>query len=213
MNDITQETVNLIKQFEGLRLIAYQDKAGVWTIGWGHTKGVYRGMKITVHGAKQFLIDDLADAAAGVSHIIKRPMTNHEFGAFLSLTHNIGVGAFKTSTTARRFNAGNKLGAAEALQWFNKRRDPATDKKVISNGLVKRRAIEADYFDDPDAITKALLIPPREFETAAGTGGERRAVPPAWPMLGTITALLLVIFNEHIVPTFERFVEFFNGFI
>ena len=196
-NTVTRATTDLIKTFEGLRLTAYQDKANVWTIGWGHTKGVTPDMRITLKTAEQLLIEDLGVAVECVRRVIKKPMTNHEFGAFISLTHNIGVGAFTKSTTARRFNAGDKLGAAEALQWFNKRRDPATGKKVVSNGLKKRRAIEADYFDDPDVVSKAVLIPSREFETAAGFGGERKpAVPPAVPMLGAIVVTIGIFFED-----------------
>lgn len=94
MNDITQETVNLTKQLEGERLKAYKDSVGRWTIGSGHTKGVYEGMQITEQTSRQFLIDDLAIAATCVNRVIKKPMSDHEFGAFVSLTLNIGVGAF-----------------------------------------------------------------------------------------------------------------------
>jgi lysozyme len=117
-NVITQETLNLIKSFEGLRLEAYQDTAGVWTIGYGHTHGVTPEMKITEYGADVLLHEDLEYAKVAVAQTIKKPMTNHEFGAFVSLTHNIGVGAFRKSTAARKFNDDDKAGAAiEIMLW------------------------------------------------------------------------------------------------
>ena len=192
MNEITQETINLIKQFEALRLNAYQDSVGVWTIGWGHTKDVYGGMKITEHGARQFLIDDLAIAAASVNRAIKKPMTDNEFGAFLSLTHNIGVGAFAKSTAARKFNAGDKQGAAKAILLWNK--ITIDGKKIVSNGLVNRRADEARYFLRGHPLALGLALP--DYETTAGEGGERRAVPPAWPMLGVIAATIAVFWDQ-----------------
>ena len=42
--NISQKGINLIKQFEGLRLEAYQCSAGVWPIGYGHTgSDVFKG--------------------------------------------------------------------------------------------------------------------------------------------------------------------------
>ena len=205
MNDITQETVNLIKNFEGLRLIAYLDSVGIPTIGYGHTKGVKLGMKITEMGARQMLIDDLAIAAAGVNRAIKKPMTDYEFGAFLSLTHNIGVGGrqangrlngFLGSTAARKFNAGDKGGAAEAILMWNK--ITVDGKKVVSRGLTNRREVEVVYFIYEQNGPRNL-----EYETAAGMGGEHRAVPPAWPMLGVIAATIALFW--------EQVKEFFNG--
>ena len=57
---IGQAGLALIKQFEGCRLIAYQCSAGVWTIGYGHTVGVYNGMKITQKKAEAYLLQDIA---------------------------------------------------------------------------------------------------------------------------------------------------------
>ena len=39
--------IESIKQFEGCKLTAYKCPAGIWTIGYGHTKNVTSGMKIT----------------------------------------------------------------------------------------------------------------------------------------------------------------------
>ena len=58
---ISEQGLDFIKSFEGLRLQSYWDKDGkVWTIGWGHTRGVKQGMVITKAQAEQFLADDLA---------------------------------------------------------------------------------------------------------------------------------------------------------
>ena len=46
----------LLKHFEGCELSAYQDSVGVWTIGYGHTKGVVPGMTITQGQAEQMLL-------------------------------------------------------------------------------------------------------------------------------------------------------------
>ena len=57
---IGQAGLALIKQFEGCRLAAYQCSAGVWTIGYGHTAGVHKGMKITQAQAEEYLKHDVA---------------------------------------------------------------------------------------------------------------------------------------------------------
>ena len=40
---MNKDGLTLLKSFEGCRLTAYKCPAGVWTIGYGHTKGVKRG--------------------------------------------------------------------------------------------------------------------------------------------------------------------------
>ena len=57
---ISKQGLDFIKSFEGLRLKSYQDSIGVWTIGWGHTRGVKKGQVITKEQAEQFILDDLA---------------------------------------------------------------------------------------------------------------------------------------------------------
>ena len=58
---MTQEGIELIKQFEGCRLKAYKCPAGVWTIGYGHTKGVTEGMTITEEEAEDLLKKDIVN--------------------------------------------------------------------------------------------------------------------------------------------------------
>ena len=53
---ISQEGIDLIKEFEGCKLEAYKCPAGVWTIGYGTTKGVKEGMKITQLKAEKLLL-------------------------------------------------------------------------------------------------------------------------------------------------------------
>ena len=57
--NISENGLNLIKSFEGCHLTAYRCPAGVWTIGYGHTAGVYEGMVITQEQADKFLFEDV----------------------------------------------------------------------------------------------------------------------------------------------------------
>jgi len=132
-----------IKGFEQLHLKAYPDPGTggkPWTIGWGHTKGVKQGDRITQEQAEQFFSDDLAVFELTVNSAIKRPMTQSQFDAMVSLAFNIGGAAFAGSTLVKKFNAGDVQGTADE---FSKWRNSAG--KVMP-GLVKRRAAEREVF-------------------------------------------------------------------
>lgn len=115
----------LIELREGSRLKAYKDSVGIWTIGVGHTSAaglpvVSPGLTISQAECDEILSRDLVKFEKAVDDAIKVPMAEHENDAFVSLAFNIGAPAFTKSTVARRFNAGDKAGAAEAfLMWCN----------------------------------------------------------------------------------------------
>ena len=96
-----------IKQWEGLRLEAYQDSAGVWTIGYGHIDGVKKGDKITKKQAKDFLHKDLSKFEEIVSKSIKVPLNDYQFAALVSFAFNVGEYAFKKSTLVKKLNKGD----------------------------------------------------------------------------------------------------------
>ncbi len=83
--------LQLIESFEGLRLTSYQDSVGVWTIGYGHTRGVQAGQTITQPQAQAFLQQDLGVAEAGVNHL-GLTLTDNQFAALVSFTFNLGAG-------------------------------------------------------------------------------------------------------------------------
>ena len=146
---VNQATLNLIKEFEGLRLTAYQDSVGVWTIGYGTTAradvGVTprAGMVITEGQAEQYLRLALEKFASAVRPLIKVPVTLNEFGACMSLAYNIGPGSFAKSSVLRLLNAGQKSAAAQKFALWNR-----AGGKVLS-GLTRRRAAETTLFLTP----------------------------------------------------------------
>lgn len=136
----SQAGVNLIKSFEGLRLTAYQDSAGVWTIGYGHTSGVYSGMKITEAKAEEYLKSDLKSAEKTVNNKVTYAINQNQFDALVSFTFNVGGGNFGSSTLLKKLNQGDINGAADEFgKWIK------ADGKVL-DGLVKRRAAEKEMF-------------------------------------------------------------------
>lgn len=142
---ISQQGLDLIKEHEqgpegGPALEAYPCSAGVWTIGWGHTKGVRFDQHATEDQCRQFLLEDTSFAEALVNSGIRVPLTQNQFDALVSLVFNIGSGHFCTSTLRKKLNAGDYAGAAEEFPRWNK------SKGVVLNGLVKRRAEERALF-------------------------------------------------------------------
>lgn len=132
----------LLKEFEGLRLTAYKDGAGVLTIGWGHTKGVFYGQVITEQQAEDFLTQDLAVAEKAVNDAVGVDITQNQFDALADFAFNLGGHALASSTLIRKLNAGDKMGAAnEFAKW-----DHSAGKEVP--GLLRRRLAERDLFLD-----------------------------------------------------------------
>lgn len=105
---IGQAGLALIKQFEGCRLVAYQCSAGVWTIGYGHTAGVYKGMKITQAEAEAYLLQDVAKFEKYVNNLSYVPFTDqlnqNQFDALVSFAFNLGQGNVKKLCTGRTIN-------------------------------------------------------------------------------------------------------------
>lgn len=137
---ISQAGIEAIKDYEGVRLKAYDDGVGVWTIGVGHTAGVQRGDVITLEQVDNFLRADLADAEKTVNARVVAPMTQGQFDALVSFVFNVGAGAFAASTLLKKLNARDYDGAADELLRWNK-----AGGRVLA-GLTKRRISERMMF-------------------------------------------------------------------
>lgn len=139
----------LIKSFEALRLTAYRDAAGVWTIGYGHTATAQAGQRITAAEAEALFAADLARAEAAVRRALSVSLNANEFAALVSLVFNIGAAAFSRSRVRRLLAAGDRPGAAEAILLWCKA--TVRGRKVTLPGLVRRRAAERALFLEPVA--------------------------------------------------------------
>jgi len=131
----------VIEQYEGLRLDAYRCPAGIWTIGYGHTRGVHPGMIITQEQAQQALQDDLLTAQGTVENAVgNAATTDNQFAAMVSLCFNIGSANFRTSTVLREHCVGSYPTAGNAFLSWNE----ATVDGVLRplGGLTNRRTAE-----------------------------------------------------------------------
>ena len=134
----SQRGINLIKQFEGVRLTAYKCPAGVYTIGYGHTRGVQRGMKITEEEASAYLTADLLNSEKAVERYDSVYHWNqNEFDALVSFTFNCGATNLRALL---RNGRRNRSQIAETLPLYRK-----AGGKVL-RGLERRRAAEKALF-------------------------------------------------------------------
>jgi len=142
---VSNKGVDLICEFEGKRLVAYDDGVGVWTIGFGTIKypsgnRVKKGDTCTLEQAKEYMRHDLIEFEHAVNSSVKAPLNQNQFDALVSLAYNIGSSAFKSSTLVKKLNAGDYQGAADQFNvWVN-----AGGKRM--QGLVNRRDKEKLLF-------------------------------------------------------------------
>lgn len=140
----SEEGYRLTKQFEGLKLEAYQDQGGVWTIGYGHTQGVKQGDTCTPEQADTWLREDITGAEDCVDRLVKASLTQGQFDALADFVFNLGCASLAGSTLLRCLNAGQLHEAAlEFLRW-----DHVGGAEV--KGLMRRRKAEVELFQRAD---------------------------------------------------------------
>ncbi len=133
---------DLLKFYEGCKLVAYQDSVGVWTIGYGHTKGVYEGMTITQEQAEQMLLDELKEYESYVDDLVTVPLNQNQFDALVVWVYNLGPTNFRKSTLLKELNNGNYQAVPIEIKRWNK-----AGGQVLE-GLIKRRKAEANLFSE-----------------------------------------------------------------
>lgn len=133
----------LIKRFESLRTLAYQDTGGVWTIGWGHTGGVKKGDTCTAEQAAEWLAADVSWAEEAVTKAVTVPLSQSMFDALVSFVFNLGAKRLRESTLLQELNGGAYDEVpGQLLRWY---RTAGSEW-----GLLRRRAAEAVLFlEDP----------------------------------------------------------------
>ena len=143
---VSNSGIDLICSFEGLKLKAYDDGVGVWTIGFGTTiypNGikVKKGDTCTEAQAKAYMAHDLKRFESAVNTAVVVPINQNQFDALVSLAYNIGTNGFKNSTLVEILNARNYKGAAAQFDAWNK------GGGKVMQGLVNRRAVERKLFE------------------------------------------------------------------
>ena len=139
----SQRLIDAIKKFEGCSLTAYKCPAGVLTIGYGHTKDVKSGDRITQYQAEQFLREDLAPAEAIASKTKRVIVSQGRFDAVVDFIYNCGAANWNSSTLKKYIEQGQETYKIQKqfLRWVNA-------KGVEQGGLVSRRIWEAARFNE-----------------------------------------------------------------
>ena len=144
---ISDAGLSLIRTFEGLSTKAYKCPAGVWTIGYGHTAGVKAGQVITEKQAEELLKRDLQKYEKAVSeYTVESKLTQSQFDSLVSLSFNIGINAFRSSTLLSKIRMCDINGAADEFLKWNKSTSPDTGAKIELKGLTLRRQAERRLF-------------------------------------------------------------------
>lgn len=176
----SQRGIDLIKQFEGLRLKAYRCIAGVPTIGYGSTDGVTaedvaNGRTITKQQAEAMLKRDLIAYENAVLRACTITPNQNQFDAMVCLAYNIGTGGFMKSSIVKAHNRGDFMSASRAFLMWGKARVKGVLQEVP--GLMRRRAAESSLYLTPVATINALAdLPDEVFEEMP------QAVAPERPM-------------------------------
>nr|DAX75373.1 MAG TPA: Lysozyme [Caudoviricetes sp.] len=141
--ETSSKGLELIKQHEGCRLRAYKCPSGVWTVGYGSTRGVNQWTEITRQEAEVRLREDVKTAERTVEKVryLQPRLTQNQFDALVSFVFNLGSGNFEKSTLRKKVLAdpSDESIRAEFLKWTHSNGKPLT-------GLQKRRKAEADLY-------------------------------------------------------------------
>ena len=156
----------LIKQFEGFRSDAYQDVVGVWTVGFGFTRGVTPGQHMTLAQAEARLITELLGYEQAVLNGCTLEPNQNQLDAMCSLAWNIGIAGFLRSTVLKCHNRADFQSASRAFGLWNK----AGGREWA--GLTRRRAAEAALYLEPVPGAVQRIV------EGAIPGAEAAEVPP-----------------------------------
>ena len=143
---LNKEGADLIKEFEGCKLKAYQCSAKKWTIGYGNTffedgTPVVAGNAISQHKAEKMFELSSNEFSAKVAKLVPSHITPNQFGSLVSFAYNCGVVNLQKSTLLKKViaNHNDQSIRAEFLKW-NK-----AGGKVLA-GLTRRREAEANLY-------------------------------------------------------------------
>jgi lysozyme len=149
---VSDDCLDLIKEFEGWYPRAYYDGGGVLTIGWGTTnmgpngKVVWEGRVITKAQGTEFLRKDMEYFEKAVKRLVTVPLSQNQFDALVSLCYNMGEGNLKKSPVLKAVNRSNFESVPALMLQHNKGKDKDTGKLRVWNGLTRRREAEGILF-------------------------------------------------------------------
>jgi len=203
---INENTIELIRRFEGLRLKAYRDAVGVWTIGYGHTSRagppkVRPGMRITMAEAEEILRRDVErfaqSVAAALGKDVMQRLNENQFGALVSFAYNVGIGNFRRSSVFRAVRDGRYDDVPRLLMRWTKAR--VKGRLVQLRGLVRRRRAEGKLFTAPVALRQPDAPPaPAAANDNAPMPRDYKELAAAWSAFVVAAGTLVAAFMNEI---------------
>ena len=147
ISKLSQKGLELIKQFEGLKLKAYLCPASIATIGYGNTyypngqKVKLSDPAITKEKAEELLKFLLVSYEKAVDSFCRDDISQGNFDALVAISYNIGVGALQKSTLIKKVNKNPKdVTIADEFMKWNK------SNGTVLKGLTRRRQAEANLY-------------------------------------------------------------------
>tara|TARA_R100000654_G_scaffold13580_3_gene29529 strand:+ start:2265 stop:2708 length:444 start_codon:yes stop_codon:yes gene_type:complete len=137
---ISQEGLALIKKFEGCELEAYKCPAGVWTIGYGHTKDVKEGDKINKDEANYLLQEEMIEFESYIDDMVEVELNQSQYDALCAWVYNLGPSNLGSSELLKVLNEGKYEEVPQQIKRWNK-----ANGEVLT-GLIRRREAEALLF-------------------------------------------------------------------
>ena len=141
---ISEDGLELIKKFEGCETSAYQDSVGVWTIGFGHTKGVEEGQTCSIEDAESMLADEMDEYEGYINNMVKVDLQQHEFDSLVAWVYNLGPTNLGESTMLKVLNGGQFDRVPDEMNRWTRAGGE------ILEGLVRRRQAESLMFQNLD---------------------------------------------------------------
>lgn len=160
---VSNQQINLTSEIEGLKLIAYQDETGVWTLGSGTTnlngKKVVEGMTCTAEQAMSWVSYDLNSAANQIVRAIGYIPAQNQLDAAADMVYNLGIRAWPLFLSNLKERA-----CTTNLEILNGIDVKIKSVKKPCFGLIKRRITNYNTFtlgaytkfDDGDKISPEL---------------------------------------------------------
>lgn len=197
---MSRDGLELLKEFEGLRLTAARLPDGRWTMGHGHTQHAREGATITEADAEALLIYDLIPVSAAVNEAVIPQISQNQFDALVCFAFNVGVEAFRESEVLRRVNQERMTEAALAMAIW--RAGAFNGRRVVLDALVRRRTAEEALLLGGSAPSPSDLVRPEiDPDAEASLPGS----PPAEvALVQTGEAVEARLVEAVITPEFPR---------
>lgn len=139
---VPERAKRLVKNWEGCKLRAYKDDAGVWTIGYGWTLGVRPGMVWTQKQAEENFEMHIQELCDQITPLLRPDTTDDQLSSFLSFAWNVGFPGFRKSDARAAHNAYKPEGVLKSFMSWTTITKPDGTRVRNYPGLVRRRTAD-----------------------------------------------------------------------